>query len=99
MVTQPENNIAFISLVDGTEEERSEKVRKFFRDDAARWASMRTREYGDFIVPKYVCIKLSGKVKDGEPTPIHHTYYVEHAGILIADGIEEYHRHHLVCDH
>lgn len=100
MTTSPENNIAFVSFIEGGEEEKAEKLAKFFRKDAARWANLRIREFGDFIVPKFACIKLSGQVKDGEPTQAHFSYYVEHAGTLITDnGIEEYHRHHVVCDH
>ncbi|MGH7157171.1 MAG: hypothetical protein ACREGG_03625, partial [Candidatus Saccharimonadales bacterium] len=100
MTTSSENNVAFVSFVEGSEEENLEKLKKYFSFDAAHWASIRAREFGDFIVPKFACIKLSGQVIDGVPTPTHFTYYVEHAGTLITDtDIEHYHRHHMVCDH
>ena len=99
MPALPENNVVFLSFNEGLEEERTERLNKFFKDDVARWASYRSQNFGDYIVPKHVAINISGQIKDGEATPPHHTYYVEHGGIRISDDdIEEYHRHHVVCD-
>jgi hypothetical protein len=101
MIASAENNVVFLSFTEGSEEERQTRLQQYFNGDIARWASMRAHQFGELIIPKHVCIRLSGTIRNGNVSPPHRTYYVEHAGTRIADTadtIEEYHCHHMVCD-
>jgi hypothetical protein len=90
MSTSPESNVVFISFMEGNEEEKTDKLRKYFRNDAANWASFRAHEFGELILPKFACITLSGQIKEGQPTSAHSTYYVEHSGTLFTDTYLKY---------
>lgn len=97
MAAVERDNVIFVSFIEGTEEERHDKIRRYFRGNVPKWASDRARRIGDIIIPKHACITLSGNINDGEPTPAHRTFYIEHSG-MIPMTEEKYHRHHMVCD-
>jgi hypothetical protein len=93
----PQEHLVFVSFIEGTPEDREDKLAKFFRGGAAKWASNRFRRMGDVIIPKHACFSVVGNVATARESVPHGTYFVEHH-YTDPKTEESHHLHHVVCD-